>query len=71
MRRAYCQLFNFVAILVCVVGCAVVKPVKFETPVDTTAKQIDIQTKQTYHLQVVIRDFCGVVLRSQVEIRNK
>ena len=53
MRRAYCQLFNFIAILVFFVGCAVVKPVKFETPVDTTAKQIDIQTKQTYHLQDV------------------
>ena len=32
------------------VGCSSIKKVPFETPVDTTTKQISIQTKQTYSL---------------------
>jgi hypothetical protein len=50
MRRTYYQTFYFIATLVFIVGCAGVKPVEFKTPVDTTAKLIDLQTKQTYHL---------------------
>jgi hypothetical protein len=50
MRRAYYQILNSIASLVFLVGCAGVKPIQFKTFVDTTAQRIDLQNKQTYHL---------------------
>jgi len=50
MRRAYYQIFNSIASLVFVAGCAGVKPIQFKTPADTTVKHIDLQSRQTYHL---------------------
>lgn len=50
MRRSYYQIFNSVASLVFVVGCASVKPVQYKAVEDTRKKNIDLQSRQTYHL---------------------
>lgn len=50
MRIYYRQLFCFLLSMV-LVACTTVKEVAFISPVDTTSKQIEIQTKQTYQLK--------------------
>ncbi len=43
----------YILVFLSVTACTSVKPVSFKTPVDTTTKPIQIQTKRTYHLQGV------------------
>ena len=49
------NIFSLLSVLFCTVifSCSSVKTVDFKKPVDTTTKQIQLQTKQTYHLKDV------------------
>ncbi|SEA62259.1 Zinc carboxypeptidase [Flavobacterium gillisiae] len=70
MKTTNRQLFCFL-LPIAFVACTTVKEVAFKTPVDTTTKRIEIQTKQTYELKdmgvFASNDFDGARLNGFVK----
>ena len=50
-KTPYALLYIFIAIIAS--GCATVKRVKVEKPMDTKSKRIHVQTKKTFHLEAM------------------